>query len=402
MPWNETCAMDEKVRFVVAFLGGGALMTELCWQHGISRKTGYAVLARYRAGGFAALEPRSKAPHHHGRAMAPEVREAILALRGQRPRWVPKKLRAELVRREPEGSWPAASTMGDLLRREGLIAPRKRRSKAAGPRRPLAHADGANTVWCTDFKGWFRTRDNLRCDPLTVSDAYSRYLLDCRIVPPTTAGVRPAFEQLFRDHGLPAALRSDNGPPFSAPSCAGLSRLNVWWIKLGIRIELIDPGQPQQNGQHERLHRTLKDETAAPPADSAAEQQARFDAFQLDYNTQRPHEALGQTPPASDYAPSPRAYPDRLEEPWYDADHEVRRVRSNGEIKWRGSSVFISKILRGELVGVGEMDSGHWIVRFFDYDLGLIDRTTHKLLRFGPGRPKATQNRNSVTHPSGP
>ena len=259
-------------------------------------------------------------------------------------------------------------------------------------------------MWCIDFKGWFRTRDNVRCDPLTVSDAYSRYLLDCRIVSPTLAGVGPAFERLFALYGLPAVIRSDNGPPFSTTSCAGLSRLNVWWIKLGIRFELIAPGQPQQNGRHERLHRTLKDATAQPPAADPASQQARFDAFCTDYSRHRPHEALGQQAPADIYTVSSRALPAELREPWYDADHEVRRVRPNGEIKWRNGRVFLSESLAGELVGLKASADGHCLVRYFNYDLGVITPDNRTLRRFGPARPgraKAAQTQNTVTRESG-
>jgi len=404
MPWKETCAMDEKVRFIVAYLEAKQSMSDLCASFGISRKTGYEVLARYRAAGYAGLAAGSRAPHSHGRATPPELVGPIVALRQERPRWGPKKLRAELTRRDPGKPWPAASTIGEILDRAGLVAPR-RRSRAAGPRRALSVPEQPNALWSTDFKGWFRTRDNRRCDPLTINDGYSRYYLNCTIVPPTTAGVRAAFERVFQEYGLPERMRSDNGPPFSSRGCAGLSRLNVWWIRLGIEIELIDPGQPQQNGRHERAHATLKAETAAPPAASPAAQQARFDAFCWDYNTQRPHEALGQEPPAWHYTPSPRPYPDRLLEPCYDADCEVRRVRSGGEIKWRGGRLFLSECLAGETVGLRELSSGDGLVTFFHHELGVIERTTMRFRSFGPprpGRPKAEQNGKTVTHVTGP
>ena len=405
MPWKETCRMDEKLCFVAECLGGELPMVSLCEAYGISRKTGYKWLGRYRELGPEGLVERSRAPHRHGRSMAPEVAEAIIALRIERPHWGPRKLRAVLLRSRPEVAWPAASTMGDLLRAEGLVRSRRRRRRVAAPGRTLRPAEGPNEVWCIDFKGWFRTRDGARCDPLTVTDAYSRYLLACAIVPPRTEEVGAAVEELFRRHGLPLAMRSDNGPPFAGAGAGGLSRLSVGWAKAGIALERIEPGRPQQNGRHERMHRTLKAETARPPAASPACQQARFDRFREDFNANRPHEALGQRPPAAFYEPSPRPWPERLEEPWYDACHAVRRVRTDGSIKWGGDLVFVGEPLAGETVGVAETDSGDWIVRFADIDLGIIDRGSKKLHRLRaarPGRAKAKQTQNTVTLVTGP
>ena len=397
--------MDEKMSFVADCLRGDVPMAALCEDYGISRKTGYKWLDRYREHGPAGLEDRSRAPHRHGRSMAPEVAEAIVALRRERPHWGPRKLRAVLMRDHPDQVWPAASTMGELLRAEGLVRPRRRRRLLAAPSRTLRVAAAPNDVWCIDFKGWFRTRDGERCDPLTVTDAYSRYLLACVILPPRTEQVRLAVEQLFERYGLPETIRSDNGPPFAGTGAGGLSRLSVGWLKAGIALERIDPGQPQQNGRHERMHKTLKAETAKPPAASKEQQQLRFDRFRKDFNEYRPHEALGQQPPAAFYHPSPRPYPERLEEPWYDAWHAVRRVRTDGSIKWGGDLVFIAEPLAGEPVGIAETESGHWIVRFADIDLGIIDHKTKKLHRFRaarPGRPEAKQTENTVTHVSGP
>jgi putative transposase len=240
----------------------------------------------------------------------------------------------------------------------------------------------ANDVWCTDFKGWFRTGDGRRCDRLTLSDAHSRYLLCCQAVArPDAAHVRPLFEAAFREYGLPRAIRSDNGPPFASPGAGGLSRLAIWWIKLGITPERIVAGKPQQNGRHERVHRTLKEATAAPPAASLEAQQARFDAFRAEYNRERPHQALGQKTPASLYQPARRCYPERVEEPVYDAEQAVRRVRSNGQIKWAGEMIFVGEGLIGEPVGVNETDSGDWLVRFADIDLGYIDVARQRLAR---------------------
>ena len=404
MPWKETCPMDEKLSFIAECLRGELPMVALCEDYGISRKTGYKWLGRYRERGAAGLVERTRAPRCHGRSMAPALAEAIIALRRARPHWGPRKLRAVLMGEQPGKVWPAASTMGDLLRAEGLVSARRRRRRIAAPSRTLRPANGPNDVWCIDFKGWFRTRDGERCDPLTVIDAYSRFLLACVILPPRTEEVRAAVEQLFERYGLPETIRSDNGSPFAGTGAGGLSRLSVGWLKAGIALERIDPGQPQQNGRHERMHKTLATETTRPPAASMERQQDRFDRFRQDFNANRPHEALGQQPPASFYRPSPRAYPERLQEPWYDAWHAMRRVRTDGSIKWGGDLVFISSPLAGEPVGIAETDSGDWIVRFADIDLGIIDRRTKRLHGFRaarPGRPEAQRTANTVTHVTG-
>ena len=267
MPFKETCVGDEKLRFIVACLKEDErTMTSLCEAFGISREWGYELLRRYRAEGLSGLAPRSRAPHRPGQAMAEATAAAIVQLRCERPSWGPKKLRAVLARRAPATAWPAASTIGDLLRREGLSQPRRRRRTPLPLTRPFAPVRAPNDLWCIGFKGWFCTGDGRRCDPLTLTDADSRYLVDCRIVAATDAGVRPVVEAALREHGLPAAIRSDNGPPFAGTGAGGLTRLAVHWIKLGIRLERTDPAAPQQNGRHERMHATLKAETGRPPA----------------------------------------------------------------------------------------------------------------------------------------
>lgn len=392
MPWRETCPMDQRLEFIACRLRDEAPMSELCAAFGISRKTGYKWLQRYEAEGPSGLEARSRAPHGHGRRMAPEIAEAILALRRDRPHWGPRKLRVVLQAQHPEVIWPAPSTIGDLLRRHGLSDRRRRRAYVTGsPPAAFAPIVEPNDLWCIDFKGWFRTADGRRCDPLTVTDAYSRYALVCAIVEPCHAPVEAALRAAFARCGLPKAIRSDNGPPFAAAGPGGLSRLSLGWLKAGIALERIAPGQPQQNGRHERFHRTLKQETSSPPAASAREQQARFDAFCHDYNHLRPHEALGLRPPASLWRPSPRRYPEALAKPWYDAHHAVRRVRASGEIKWAGRPVFISETLAGEPVGVAETRDGQWLVRYANIDLGIIDPSRNRLIRFVP--PKADRKR---------
>jgi putative transposase len=396
MPWKETCTMDERLRFIADCLRKDLPMTALCEAYGISRKTGYKWLSRYRDDPEHGLVDHSRAPHHCGWRLDEAVAARLVALRRRRPHWGPRKLLAVLADADPQVDWPAASTVGDLLRREGLSQARRRHRAAIPAREPFLEVTAANDVWCADFKGWFRTADGQRCDPLTISDAHSRYLLDCRIVPPTRQGVQPRFERAFREFGLPLALRTDNGPPFASNGAGGLSRLSVEWIKLGIKLERIEPGQPQQNGRHERMHRTLKEATARPPAASARQQQGRFDRFRRTYNHERPHEALDQQPPARHYTASTRPYPKHIPEPWYDPEHAVRRVRPTGEIKWGGELVFIGEAVAGEPVGIAETETGDWIVRFATIDLGLIERRTKKLRRFTAARPGRCEAHNTT------
>ena len=401
MPWTVTKAMDERIRFVVEAQRGDWSLTALCASFGISRETGYKWLARYEAGGFAALSDRSRARHSQASAMAPEIAALVLSARERWPDWGPKKLRAVLQRDHPDLPWPAASTIGDLLRRQGLVTARPVRRRALPQNRPFAALSEPNDLWCIDFKGWFRTADGRRCDPLTVSDAVSRYLLGCTIVAPTTAGVWPVCERLFLDHGLPRSLRMDNGPPFGSKGAAGLTQLSVRWVKLGIKLEPITPGCPQENGRHERMHRTLKDRTSCPPSASLPEQQARFDVFRHEFNEVRPHEALGQRTPASVYRPNPRRYTGRFEDPWYDADHQVHRVLGKGEIRWGAGMLYVSEALAGELIGIADLPSGDRVVRFADIDLGVIARSSGNFRRFSapwPGRAEPEQNEETVNH----
>jgi transposase InsO family protein len=392
MPWKELSVMDSKIQFIAECLRGETPMTILCERYGISRETGYVWKRRYLAEGAAGLDERSRAPHHNGRATSAEQVALIIEARQQRPFWGPKKLLVKLAEQYPDIDWPAASTMSDILRREGLSKPRRQRRRLLAMDQPFAGVEAANDAWCIDFKGWFYTGDGKRCDPLTVTDAFSRYLLGLQAIDPVTEAVEPAVDRLFREYGLPRAIRSDNGPPFAAISAGGLTRLSARWAKMGIRLERIYPGKPQQNGRHERMHGTLKAEACSPPEPNKAAQQERFDEFRQDFNQQRPHEALGQKAPKQFYKPSPRPYPDRIDELSYGPDEAVRKVRTSGEIKWRGSMLFLSEVIVGEPVGIKERDDGHWIVRFADVPLGIIDRYTGKLARLGAGRPPRTKS----------
>jgi putative transposase len=383
MPWRKTLVVteeDQKLKFVSQVVHKELSITTACAAAGISRKTGYKWLARYRESGASGLKPRSRAAHRHGRAMAKEMAQLIVGLRRRRRHWGPRKLKTVLEHNHPELNIPAASTIGDLLRRKGLCRERRRRMRAQ-PGQPFAQVTGPNDLWCADFKGWFRTADGKRCDPLTITDAYSRCLLECRIVAPNYVQVKALFERAFRRYGYPRTIRTDNGEPFASAGTAGLSRLSVQWLKAGIALERIERGKPQQNGRHERMHRTLKAETATPPAADHDQQQARFDRFQRYYNHQRPHQALGQTMPAAHYSPSPRRYRAHLPDPWYDADHQVVRVRSDGAMKWGGQLVYLSEALAGELVGIAEVDCDRWLVRFAEVELGTIERANPGTLR---------------------
>lgn len=382
MPWRETCIMEERLRFVLAAKEEGAVMARLCAQYGISRQTGYEWRQRYEAEGLEGLKDRSRAPHRHGRSREDELVEDILALR-ERYGWGAKKLRKKLGELRADIELPAVSTIGDWLAKERLTAKRRRRPRSTPSSRPLAAANAPNAVWTVDFKGWFRTGDGKRCDPLTLSDAMSRYLLRCQVVGrPDYRHVRPVLEAAFCEFGLPWVIRSDNGPPFASTAAGGLSELSLWWIKLGIRPERIEPAKPQQNGRHERMHRTLGQDTAKPPAASAAQQQVRFDRFRYIFNHERPHEALGLGYPAELYQPSVRAYPCAEREPEYGRDCVVRRVRSNGEIKWGGGLIFVSQVLVGEPVGMEQTASGDWRVRYGDIELGFIDSKRGRLTRW--------------------
>jgi transposase InsO family protein len=387
MPWKETSVMEEKLLFVGDFLRAEEPMSVLCERYGISRETGYLWKRRYLSEGVEGLAERSRAPHRHGRAIPAALIVDIIQARQRWPYWGPKKLLAKLLEFKPSLAWPSASAIADILRREGLSCPRRRRRRVLTVEQPFGAVRAANDAWCIDFKGWFRTGDGTRCDPLTVSDAFSRYLLALNIIKPVGSAVEREMDRLFRHHGLPGAIRSDNGAPFASSGAGGLTRLSARWAKMGIRLERIYPGKPQQNGRHERMHGTLKAEACDPPASTPSVQQRLFEAFRREYNADRPHEALGQRPPRLFYTPSARPYPDRLDDPCYAPDEAVRRVRSAGEIKWRGGMIFVSEALIGEAVAISERQDGHWLVRFADVPLALIDRYSQKVARFGPGRP---------------
>ena len=379
MAWKENGVADLRIGFIHDFLSCEWTMTELCERFGISRKTGYKWTGRYEAEGASGLLDRPRAALAHGRATPPHLAEAIAALRRERPSWGPRKIIAKLTAREPEAGWPAASTAGEILKRAGLVSGRP--VKRRGPPRlgELTVPLSCNHVWAAGHKGWIRLGDAMRVEPLTVTDGFSRFLVS---LSPTVSTrhdeAKPLFERAFGDFGLPSIIRSDNGTPFASTGAGGLSRLSVWWTRIGIAHERIDPGHPQQNGRHERFHLTLK-EAMHPVEPDLAARKLRFERFARDYNEERPHEALGQKPPAGIYRPSARLLPGHLPEPVYAAEAAVRKVRSNGEIKWAGTMVFVGEALVGEAVGVRETQEGHMQVSFFQVPLGIIDARTGRL-----------------------
>ena len=394
MAFRERSAMEERIGLFREYETGVFSVSDLCNRHGISRETFY-VWKRRREGGDADwFEARSHAAAICPHATDGRMADRLIAVRRKFPHFGPKKIKGYLedeTRRRASGEvWPAASTIGDILKRAGLVEATKRRRRAIAQGEIVAPATAANEEWAIDFKGWFRTLDGERCDPLTVTDQASRYLIEVRIVDPTWAGVRCALERVFGEIGLPLAIRSDNGSPFGSTGAGGLSSLSVWFLRLGIDPRYIPPSSPQDNGRHERMHRTLKAQTSKPAAATLGEQQVRFDAFRRHFNEERPHEALDQTPPASHWQPPGRALPERLDDPWYDADHQVRRVRQTGAIKWQNEEVFIGEALAGELVGLAEHETGCQIVRFCHRDLGVIDRDG-RFQRFAPPRARVRE-----------
>lgn len=374
MPWKESSVLEEKTRFVLDYEKGLWSMTELCHIYGISRESGYRVVRRFREGGIEGLMERSRAPVHHPNQTGSQIVDQLLALRRQHPTWGPKKLRVYLQRRFPQSKWPALSTIGDWLKSEGLVVARRKRRKTPPYNQPFVSLHGPNQVWCADFKGWFRTRNGERIDPFTVSDAYSRYLLRCQAVDrANTEQVQSILEAAFREYGMPVALRSDNGAPFASRAIAGLSSLAIYLMKLDIVPERIKPGHPEQNGRHERMHRTLHQETAQPAAANRRAQQRAFDRFRREYNEERPHEALGQQTPRSQYAVSPRRYPPRVPVPEYDSDMQVRGVMAGGQFWWKGARIFLSETLAGERVGFRQIDEHRSTIYFARFPIAILD-----------------------------
>jgi putative transposase len=372
MPWQESNLMDERLKFVARLLDGEK-MAGVCREFGISRKTGYKIFNRYKDCGLEGLQDYSRRPQRHANQLPFQVERAILRIKRDRPSWGAPKIREKILREYPAIKAPAKSTVHAVLDRHGLVKRRKaRRYKAQGT--GLQDTHRPNGLWCADYKGEFMLGNRRYCYPLTISDYSSRYLLACEGLESTKETFAfTQFERVFKEYGLPDAIRTDNGVPFSSPNALfGLSRLSVWWLRLGISIERIKPGNPQQNGRHERMHLTLKKEATKPPGYNFLQQQGKFDDFQEQYNNDRPHEALNMKYPGELYTPSARVY-DRLAEPEYPFHDRVVRVTRCGRICIGRRKINLSAVFAGQTVGIREVSNQIWLVSFMQFDLGYFD-----------------------------
>lgn len=376
MPWSQTSPMHQRTQFIADFLRQTLSITELCGLYGVSRKCGYKWIDRYLHEGPAGLQARSRKPNRSPRQVPEHVIAALIEARRHHPTWGAKKLLAILIKRHPAWPWPARSTVCDILSRHGLVPSKRKRRRSGHPGKPTTLIAAPNDVWSADFKGHFKMGDGHYCYPLTITDGNSRYLLGCQALTSTCVQeAKPVFTRVFKDFGLPKRIRTDNGVPFATNTLARLSQLSAWWVRLGILPELIEPGKPQQNGRHERMHRTLKAETTRPAANTCRAQQHRFDRFCNEFNGERPHEALDMQTPAACYARSPRQMPNKLPPLEYPDRFEIRYVSANGGIRWNKQWINVSITCVGEYVGLEEIDDGIWNVYFGPLKLGrLLER----------------------------
>jgi transposase InsO family protein len=385
MPWKETCVMDERMQLIGDWLKGEHTISELGEHYQVSRKTVHKWVSRYKEGGIEAFHEGSRSPHRHPNATATEIVSQLIETKLKHEKWGPKKVAVLLKRKYPDISWPVASTIQSILRKEGLVNPRHLKRHTPPFTRPFQKCLKPNDTWSIDYKGQFRTGDGKLCYPLTITDNFSRYLLTCRgLRQPSYEDTRPYLERTFREYGLPLAIKSDNGTPFASTGLGGLSRLSVWLIRLQVVPERIALAHPEQNGRHERMHRTLKEAVCKPPRNCLAKQQLAFDHFRPEYNQERPHEAIGMKTPASLYEPSRRLFPEKLEPVEYDSWMAVRRVMDSGCIKWKGDFIYISQSLAGETVGLKQITETTWEIWFSSYRLGRFDETTKKVLPMSP------------------
>ena len=393
MPWKESHLMDERIQFISRLLDGER-MSDLCREFGISRKTGHKFHSRYMAQGVRGLMDRPRVHQYHPHQTPKEIERLIVALRKSKPSWGPKKLKAKLESLQPGLKIPAASTIGAILGRYGMPSRKRRRRGKAYYSTVLRESYAPNDIWCIDFKGQFRLGNSRYCYPLTVSDHFSRFLLGCESLENTkSGGVMSAFEQIFGEYGLPKVIRSDNGTPFASTGLKGLSQLGVWFMRLGIELERIAPGHPEQNGRHERLHWTLKYEATRPPSYNHLQQQERFDMFREEYNQSRPHEALEMKTPSLIYSASDRRYPDQLDDLEYPTHDITREVESNGMLRIdKPRRFYLSYSLSGEKVGLREIKPKIWQVDFMHQDLGYFYENKKEFIQKPPAEQRIMES----------
>ena len=366
--------MDQRLQFLSSYQKEEMSVSDLCREFGVSRPTGYRWINRYNEVGPEGLVDLSRKPHGCSNAIAEATENAILALRAKHPSWGARKLKARLEKLDAGVEWPSVSTFGNVLSRAGLTVPKKKRRRTAPYSEPFSEVTAPNQLWCMDFKGYFLTGDGARCDPFTITDAHSRYLIRCQIVSRMDLSqVRAVCEAAMREHGMPARIRTDNGAPFAGTGLLGLSKLSLGWMKLGIAHERIQPGRPQQNGRHERMHRTLKEDAANPPAPTLRLQQRKFDSFRKIFNHERPHEGLNNETPGSVYQPSAAIFPRALAEYIYPRGLLTRRVNNSGDMSWHKGRVFISEVFRFEELGLEQVAEAFYKVFFREIEIGEFD-----------------------------
>jgi transposase InsO family protein len=380
MPWKELSALEQRLEMITDWLRGDYTVVELSHIYGVSRKTIHKWLNRYENEQLDGLKERNRAPLNHPNATAYEIIDMIVKAKLIHQKWGPKKLLARLKEEHSEIKWQVLSTISNILDRNGLVKRRHPRHHTPPYTEPFRSCSESNSVWSADYKGQFRMGNGHLCYPLTISDNFSRYLLSCRgLEHPSHEETQPWFERTFREYGLPGAIRTDNGTPFASVAVGGLSRLSVWWIKLGIIPERIDLGEPQQNGRHERMHRTLKEAAVSPPRDNLNQQQRVFDRFQNEFNNERPHEALGQRTPAAVHRYSKKEYPAKLPKIEYDNRTLVRHIHTSGCMKWKGDIIYVSENLCGENIGMRKISDHEWEMRFSFFPLGIFDENNRKI-----------------------
>ena len=384
MPWKESRIVDQRLQFLSSYQQKEMSLSDLCREFGVSRPTGYRWINRYKEVGPEGLLDRNRKPHGCSHATSEATENAILALRSKHPSWGARKLKARLEKVQPHVNWPAASTFGNILHRAGLTNPKQKKRRTTPCSEPFSEVTAPNQLWCMDFKGYFSTGDGTRCDPFTITDAHSRYLIRCQTVSRMDLSqVVAVCEAAMREYGMPARIRTDNGAPFAGTGLLGLSKLSLSWTKMGIVHERIQLGRPQQNGRHERMHRTLKEDTTKPPALTLRLQQKKFDRFRQIFNHERPHEGLNNETPASLYQRSSIMFPTVLTPFTYPRGFQTRRVNTSGDISWHKDRVFISQVFSFEDLGFEEMDEEIFRVYFREIELGELDVTE---LRFRPVR----------------